>query len=496
MRAPIHHLGYVVSDLRTGVERVTAALGAGPFFAMEHIEFDEVTYLGEPAVYDHSSAFGQWGPILLELTEVHEAQPTGLRQALVAPGDGVGHVAWLADSLEDEIARLHAAGLNPVSHRPHRTGVRGLVRRRRSCSGTRSRCCSAATSCSGSTPWCATPRRLGRLGAAAHHDRAAGLTPRRRLHRGRRPRRRLRSRRCERGDRRPRCRRPRGRGREDISRRRKLRVLGRLSVRRGRAARRRPPRRAVLWQDRPRGARGLCRRPARGPRWIDSLGGATAPVDIAAFGGMLPSWPHFPGAGQVSYRQYVPAPRASGPDRVSGACSNRPSAPRQIEVSTRHARSTDCRRRRRCGGDRTTGRRATPIPAAGGVVLACGELRGRPRAARHLPAAAAGVGRTPGQHRRLTRAWPRRRRIPLAHERLLRLVRLRASGSPCRVHARRPRPELHLRRRRRPPLRRRDRLGGSRQGALRSPPTCPAGPTVRTCPATSCSTRPHARPAR
>jgi succinate dehydrogenase/fumarate reductase flavoprotein subunit len=41
------------------------------------------------------------------------------------------------------------------------------------------------------------------------------------------------------------------------------------------------------------------------PAWLEALGGATAPVDVAAFGGMLPSWPHFPGAGHVHYRQMV-----------------------------------------------------------------------------------------------------------------------------------------------------------------------------------------------
>jgi succinate dehydrogenase/fumarate reductase flavoprotein subunit len=42
------------------------------------------------------------------------------------------------------------------------------------------------------------------------------------------------------------------------------------------------------------------------PEFIRDLGGATAPVDLEAFGGMLPSWPHFPGAGRVGYRQFVP----------------------------------------------------------------------------------------------------------------------------------------------------------------------------------------------
>ncbi len=113
MLPPIHHLGYVVESLHQDVPRFAAATGAGPFFAMEHIPFDEVTYKGERALYDHSSAFGAWGPILVELTQVHDVQPAGLRDSLVAPGGGVGHLAWLADSLEDEVARLEATGLTP-----------------------------------------------------------------------------------------------------------------------------------------------------------------------------------------------------------------------------------------------------------------------------------------------------------------------------------------------------------------------------------------------
>ena len=41
-------------------------------------------------------------------------------------------------------------------------------------------------------------------------------------------------------------------------------------------------------------------------QFVDELGGTTAPVDLAAFGGMLPSWPHFPG--DTRYRQFVPQP--------------------------------------------------------------------------------------------------------------------------------------------------------------------------------------------
>lgn len=124
----IHHIGYVVADLGRDVPYFAAATGAGPFFAMEHIVFDEVTYRGEPAAYDHSSAFGQWGPIVVELTQVHDAQPPGLRDALVgarADLGRVGHVAWLAESLEDEVARLEHAGL--TAFHTGRTGPASAV---------------------------------------------------------------------------------------------------------------------------------------------------------------------------------------------------------------------------------------------------------------------------------------------------------------------------------------------------------------------------------
>lgn len=116
-----HHVGYVVDDIPRAVEWAVSVLGAGPFFLIEHVAFDEVTFHGEPAAYDHSSAFGQWGELKLELTVVHSAAPAGLADALGRPGPG--HVAWLAGDLEAETARLTAAGL-PLVH----TGRSGPVR--------------------------------------------------------------------------------------------------------------------------------------------------------------------------------------------------------------------------------------------------------------------------------------------------------------------------------------------------------------------------------
>ena len=105
----IHHFGYVVADLRAGIARFERVFGAGPFFVMEHLPFDEVTYLGEPAEYDHSSAFGKWGTTIVELTQVHGGSPPELIQQITR----VGHVGILADDVKAETERLVAAGLEP-----------------------------------------------------------------------------------------------------------------------------------------------------------------------------------------------------------------------------------------------------------------------------------------------------------------------------------------------------------------------------------------------
>jgi succinate dehydrogenase/fumarate reductase flavoprotein subunit len=48
------------------------------------------------------------------------------------------------------------------------------------------------------------------------------------------------------------------------------------------------------------------------PGWIAELGGRTAVCDPEAFGGMLPSWPHFPAGAQTVYRQFVGETRRPG----------------------------------------------------------------------------------------------------------------------------------------------------------------------------------------
>ncbi len=59
---------------------------------------------------DHSAAFAAWGPVLLELNQVHDVQPPELRAALgVSPGS-VSHVSWWTDDLAAEGRHMASNG--------------------------------------------------------------------------------------------------------------------------------------------------------------------------------------------------------------------------------------------------------------------------------------------------------------------------------------------------------------------------------------------------
>ena len=89
-------IAYACSDVVGAAERFSASTGAGPFFVIEHIALATTRVWGRDASFDHSSAYGQWGRVMVELVEEHTPP-------LVQPGR-VHHVAFMVDSLVDAAA--------------------------------------------------------------------------------------------------------------------------------------------------------------------------------------------------------------------------------------------------------------------------------------------------------------------------------------------------------------------------------------------------------
>jgi hypothetical protein len=103
-------IAYTVPDLEAACHEWAERVGAGPFLVRRHMEI-VATHDGQPAIYDHSAAFGQWGPVMLELVELHECEPTSMNEVFRhSASNQVNHYAFFVDDLEASSAALQAQG--------------------------------------------------------------------------------------------------------------------------------------------------------------------------------------------------------------------------------------------------------------------------------------------------------------------------------------------------------------------------------------------------
>ena len=111
LHGPVHHYGYVVDNLEKAIDHAIETLGAGPFFRIDHVPLDSMKSDGAPATFDHSSAFGECGDTLLELMEIHTAEPAAVEEGFALPRPQLHHIAFVVPSLEDGIETLAQAGI-------------------------------------------------------------------------------------------------------------------------------------------------------------------------------------------------------------------------------------------------------------------------------------------------------------------------------------------------------------------------------------------------
>lgn len=107
-------IAYAVTDVDEAAHRFAAAYGAGPFFVRRHIAVPTAVHRGSPTVFDHSSAYGQWGAVMVELVQQHDDSPSPIRDVYRHGDEGLHHVACFCDDLDAELARQAALG-HPVA---------------------------------------------------------------------------------------------------------------------------------------------------------------------------------------------------------------------------------------------------------------------------------------------------------------------------------------------------------------------------------------------
>ena len=109
---PVRQLAYKVNDLEAAAAAHHRQFGSGPFFVLRHVALASSAHRGIERPFDHSSAYGQWGGVMVELVVQHNPDPSALHDMFPhgSGADGLHHAALFVGDLEAAIARFAAEG--------------------------------------------------------------------------------------------------------------------------------------------------------------------------------------------------------------------------------------------------------------------------------------------------------------------------------------------------------------------------------------------------
>ena len=96
-------VAYFVNDIREAASKMAAITGAGPFFILENVELQWSEHRNTPCDFVHSSAYGQWGDIMLEFVQQENDGPSAFRDMYAGGEEGIHHVACFVDSIDDTL---------------------------------------------------------------------------------------------------------------------------------------------------------------------------------------------------------------------------------------------------------------------------------------------------------------------------------------------------------------------------------------------------------
>lgn len=109
---PIRQLAYKVNDLEAAAKAHHRRFGSGPFFVLRHVALASSQHRGVERPFDHSSAYGQWGSVMVELVVQHNPGDSALHEMFPygSGAEGLHHAALFVDDLDAAIAGFAAEG--------------------------------------------------------------------------------------------------------------------------------------------------------------------------------------------------------------------------------------------------------------------------------------------------------------------------------------------------------------------------------------------------
>jgi methylmalonyl-CoA/ethylmalonyl-CoA epimerase len=107
----IMQLAYVPADFEGALKFWTVTIGAGPFFAIDHVKLERVLYRGEPSDIDFSMMLGYWGDLQIELIRQHNDALSIFKAWRDQGREGLHHICVLVDEMDRARTVCNNAGV-------------------------------------------------------------------------------------------------------------------------------------------------------------------------------------------------------------------------------------------------------------------------------------------------------------------------------------------------------------------------------------------------
>ena len=114
-------MAYVPANLEEALNYWTGTIGAGPFFAVDHVKLERTLYRGQPSDIDCSMMLGYWGDMQIELIRQHNDSPSIFKAWRDQGHEGLHHVCVLVEDMASARTVCTDAGVS-VAQEAHVPG--------------------------------------------------------------------------------------------------------------------------------------------------------------------------------------------------------------------------------------------------------------------------------------------------------------------------------------------------------------------------------------
>jgi catechol 2,3-dioxygenase-like lactoylglutathione lyase family enzyme len=109
---PIRQVAYFCADVRAAAQAHHDAFGSGPYFVADNIPLARAAHRGTERLLDHTSAYGQWGDVMIEFVAQNNPGPSPFHDLYPEGSDrwGLHHVAVFVDDVDSALADFAERG--------------------------------------------------------------------------------------------------------------------------------------------------------------------------------------------------------------------------------------------------------------------------------------------------------------------------------------------------------------------------------------------------